>query len=131
MAQATSGTEAQSDREGGVSGEMRGCIEICTECHRSCLETVQQCLRMGGKHADPEHIRLLLDCAEICETSADFMTRASPLHHLTCGACAEICRACADACRRLGDAAMKACADVCERCAESCARMAGHSRQAH
>ena len=68
---------------------------------------------------------------QICQTSADFMSRGSTLHHLTCGACAEICRACAQSCRQLGGADMQTCAETCDRCAESCARMAGSGAQAH
>ena len=115
----------------GRSTDLESCIDVCSECHRICLETVATCLSMGGAHAAPEHIRLLLDCAQICQTSADFMTRGSPLHHLTCGACAEICRACADSCNKLGGPEMQRCADLCKRCADSCERMASGAKQAH
>jgi hypothetical protein len=68
----------------------------------------------------------MLDCAEICETSANFMIRGSELHHLTCGACAEVCDRCAEDCERMGDdETMRRCAETCRRCAESCHRMAG------
>jgi hypothetical protein len=81
---------------------------------------------MGGKHADAGHLRLLLDCVNICATSADFMLRASPLHVRTCELCAEICKKCADSCERLAkeDQAMRHCADVCRRCTQSCEEMA-------
>ena len=107
--------------------EMRQCIEDCLDCHRICLETVTHCLQRGGEHAESEHIRLLLDCAQICQTSADFMLRASPFHTRTCGICAEICRQCAEECARLGadDSTMQQCADLCRRCVESCMHMAG------
>ena len=110
-----------------AGGGMEECIANCTECHRVCLETVRHCLQKGGEHAAPAHITLLLDCAQICQTSADFMIRRSELHTLTCGACAEICARCADECERMaeGDEAMARCAEVCRRCAESCRRMAG------
>jgi hypothetical protein len=109
-----------------ASVDMQKCIQNCLDCHRICLETITNCLQMGGKHADPAHIRLLIDCAEICQTSANFMIRGSALHGLTCGACAEICARCADECDRIGnnDVKMKACADACRRCAESCRQMA-------
>ncbi len=107
---------------------MQECISNCTACHQSCLELVPHCLSMGGEHASPEHIRLLLDCADICATSADFMLRGSEFHHLTCGVCAEICQRCADDCERManGDQKMLACAADCRRCAESCRAMASH-----
>jgi hypothetical protein len=105
---------------------MDECIRNCTECHIICLKTVTHCLGFGGKHADQAHIRMLLDCAQICATSADFMTRGSPLHQLTCGACAEICQQCADDCERMaeGDQQMLQCVEMCRRCAASCRDMA-------
>lgn len=109
-----------------MSAEMQECIQNCTDCHTSCLQTAQHCLQMGGKHAEANHIRMLLDCAEICQTSANFMTRMSQFHGRTCGACAEICEACAKDCDRFADdQTMRACADMCRRCSDSCRRMAG------
>ena len=108
-----------------MSEEMQQCIQNCTDCHRICLETVAHCLQMGGAHAEAGHIRTLLDCAEICQTSANFMIRGSQFHVRTCAVCAEICEACARECARFGDdAQMQACAETCRRCAESCRRMA-------
>lgn len=107
---------------------MAACIDNCVECHRVCLEVVQHCLRKGGKHAEADHIRLLLDCAEICQTSANFMIRGSDLHTHMCGVCAEICARCAEECERMGDDdEMRRCGEVCRRCAESCRRMAGQA----
>jgi hypothetical protein len=108
-----------------VGEEMRRCIEECTTCHEVCLATVAHCLEAGGEHAEAAHVRLLLDCAQICVTSADFMLRGSELHGETCGACAVVCERCAESCERFADdEVMSACADVCRRCAESCRRMA-------
>ena len=109
-----------------VSREVQECIEACLRCHGICLQTVAHCLEMGGRHAEPSHIGLLLDCADICQTSANFMLRGSDRHQLTCGLCAEICRACADDCERMAgdDRIMQQCAAECRRCAESCERMA-------
>jgi hypothetical protein len=99
----------QSDRE------MEACIQACLECHRVCLQTVAHCLQMGGKHAEASHIRLLLDCAQICLTSADFMLRGSDLHGRTCAVCAEVCERCAQDCARVdpSDAMMRTCAEAC------------------
>jgi hypothetical protein len=109
----------------GTNANMQQCIQNCLDCHRICLETVAHCLQQGGKHADPAHIRLLLDCAEICQTSANFMIRGSNLHGRTCAVCAEICDKCADDCDQFGnDSLMKSCAEACRRCAESCRQMA-------
>jgi len=54
--------------------EMQRCLKHCQRCHSTCLEmAATYCLEMGGKHAEPAHLRLMLDCAQICQTSADFM----------------------------------------------------------
>ncbi|MFL5574948.1 MAG: four-helix bundle copper-binding protein [Gemmatimonadaceae bacterium] len=87
--------------------------------------TAQYCLAQGGAYAEVGTVGLLLDCAEICQTSANFMVRGSPYHTVTCAACAELCRACAEACRAFEqDENMAHCAEVCELCAESCEQMA-------
>ncbi len=108
------------------SEQMLVCIQNCQDCHRACLQTLAYCLRQGGRHAEPDHLRLLMDCADICLTSAAFMIRGSDLHGRTCGVCAEVCERCAEECERLaeGDEMMTRCAEVCRRCAESCRRMA-------
>jgi hypothetical protein len=111
-----------------VTDEMRRCIDECQGCREICLETVNHCLQMGGKHADATHIRTLLDCAGICTTSADFMLRGSDQHASVCGVCAEVCERCAESCDRIGadDELMRRCAEECRRCAESCRKMARH-----
>jgi len=106
---------------------MLDCIDNCTNCASICAETAQYCLEQGGRHAAPDHIRLLLDCQQICRTSADFMVRASDLHGEICRACAVVCARCAEDCSGFGDDAQtNACADMCRRCAESCEAMASH-----
>lgn len=107
------------------SERMQQCIRDCQTCSQVCLETVTHCLQKGGKHAEPQHIRLLMDCAEICQTSANFMIRGSIYHGRTCGVCAEICEACADSCASFtDDVEMQHCAEVCRTCAASCREMA-------
>jgi hypothetical protein len=106
-----------------MNPEMMQCIETCRECARVCLSTAtNQCLEMGGEHVAPMHFRTMLDCAEICETAADFMLRNSYLHTSVCRACAEVCEACAVSCEQIGD--MQECVDVCRRCASECRKMA-------
>ena len=108
-----------------MGNDMQQCIQECLNCHSVCLATVAPRLEMGGAHASPQHIGLLLDCAEICQTSANFMLRGSALHARTCGVCAEVCTRRAEECERMGDdAQMRACAEQCRRRAESCRRMA-------
>lgn len=108
--------------------EMNACIDNCTQCHATCLETINYCLGKGGQHAEAKHIGLLSVCAGICATSADAMLLGSDAHRAICGACADVCRQCATSCEAMGDDSdMKRCADACRRCADSCAAMAGRT----
>jgi hypothetical protein len=105
---------------------MENCLVDCMNTHQITLETITYCLEKGGEYANAEHIKLLMDCAEICQTSANFMLRGSTLHKATCQACAEISRSCAASCDRFGenDEQLKSCAAACYKCAESCEAMA-------
>lgn len=105
--------------------DMRQCIDNCTRCHDVCMEIIAYCLQQGGPHTSPDHIRTMLDCAEICQTSADFMLRGSPAHERLCGLCADVCTLCAKSCDSIGDDRMRGCAEECRRCAESCREMSG------
>ena len=108
-----------------TSSSMEECIDRCQICQEACLSTVTHCLQTGGRHAAPEHIQLLLACAEICDTSARFMLLESEFHGRTCEVCSEVCDACAESCEAMGDdEVMEQCADVCRRCAEVCRAMA-------
>jgi len=111
--------------------EMQQCIQNCRDCHRICTLTITHCFAQGGEMCEAAHIRLLLDCAEICQTSADFMLRGSPLHQMTCRICAGVCEMCADDCARLADdETMVLCVESCRRCAKSCSEMASAERKA-
>lgn len=113
------------DDEEDMEMMMEECIANCLECHQTCLETIQYCLTQGGAHAEASHIRLLMDCAAICETSAGFMIRGSELHMRTCSVCAEVSARCADSCEAFSDdETMERCAEICRSCSESCAEMA-------
>ena len=101
--------------------DMQSCISKCHECHQVCLETLTHCLDKGGKHAEAAHIRLLIDCARICDLSADFVIRKSPFGEKACYLCGDICEKCAASCESIGDdEQMRRCAHVCRQCAESC-----------
>jgi hypothetical protein len=107
-----------------VTNKMEPCIEACEACHGACIETITHCLKQGGEHAERDHIRLLMDCALICSTAADFMHHGSDFYKQACTLCAEICEACADHCARFGDdPIMRHCEEHCRRCADACREM--------
>lgn len=115
--------ERMQETEFIMSEEVRGCIQDCLDCFRTCNETLIRCLKMRGKHSKLEHLNLIMDCARICNTNADFMLRNSTYYTQTCALTADICDECGDVCDRFEDDFMKECASVCRRCAESCREM--------
>lgn len=104
--------------------EMRECAENCHECHDACLSVLGFCLNRGGEFASSAHIGTLLDCADICRVSEDFLHRGTARHELACAVCAEICAQCATVCARYPEEKELArCAEACRRCADSCRKM--------
>jgi hypothetical protein len=114
------------DTQHGHAGlAMQQAVTEAMTCHRICEETITHCLHTGGRHADGDHIRLLLDCADICRTAADFMTRGSRFASAISTLCADICEACAADCATFhDDSTMDACVEACRRCAQTCRQMA-------
>ena len=112
-----------------MNDEMQDCIKACLDTSDVCNQTITHCLSTGGVHAEASHIQLLLDCAEICQTSASFMGRQSIRHADICRICSDICQKCAESCRVFDDKAMSQCAEACLRSAKSCEEMAGTGRQ--
>lgn len=106
-------------------GDLSTCIEHCFWSHEAATRCISHCLGRGGAHAGPAHIRLLMDCAEITQTAANFMLRGSDHDHFACGVCGKICEHCADACEAMDpeDEHMAHCAEACRRCADSCHEM--------
>ena len=77
--------------------DLQACITACTRCHQICLQTgMNHCLETGEEHVEPNHFRLLMNCAEICE-------------------------ACAINCERVGD--MDGCVKAYRDCAKTCRQM--------
>src|SRR5687767_13044652 len=105
-----------------INSEMQGCINACSYCHQICIRmAMNHCLELGGKHTAPEHLKLMINCAEICQTCVNFMLSNSPFHHIICQACAKICKACANDCEQIGD--MDECIKACQQCAQKCENM--------
>ena len=111
---------------------IQSCIDDCTRCHAICVETGQYCMEKSGMHAGAQHVRLLQDCAELCQVTANLMLRVSDLYPNACGVCAEACDRCAKMCDELGmsgDMQMKTCAKACRRCAETCGESSARGRE--
>jgi hypothetical protein len=78
-------------------------MEAARNCYEVCTETISHCLQQGGKHVEPEHLQLLIDCANMCKTCWEACLHEGPAAEHTMKACAEIANACADSCEQVGD----------------------------
>jgi hypothetical protein len=102
------------------AGERFGvAIAAATDCHQACVEAMSYGLQQRGESAHLLHARLMLDCAEMCDTTRDMMLRSSDFAHQVAGLCADVCERCAASCERVGQG-MEACALACRRCAAAC-----------
>ncbi|RYY76290.1 MAG: four-helix bundle copper-binding protein [Gammaproteobacteria bacterium] len=99
------------------------CVENCLRCYEICFHTAMtHCLSQGGKHTEPQHFQLMMNCAKICETSASFQLSGSEFSADLCELCEDICLACAKSCEEIGG--MDECVSACLACADSCRAMA-------
>jgi hypothetical protein len=96
-------------------------IDACTDCHQVCVETISACVQRGGEHANLLHLRLLMDCATICDAARDLMLRSSDFAHQMSHLCDDVCERCAASCERLGGEEMQRCAAACRRAVAACA----------
>lgn len=105
-----------------LSYNMQECVDKLLECYKVCSLCLQHCLSMGGKHVTEEHISAMIECEEMCQTSAEFLINDSKFAHELCGICARICDSCADSCLEVdeNDPTMKECARVCRETADAC-----------
>jgi hypothetical protein len=94
-------------------------MESCTQCHQTLMHTAMQySLPHGGKQLMPEHFRLLVNCAELCQTTANFQLSDSPFCRQLSLLNAQMCEACAASCEEIGD--LDDCVQACRQCADCC-----------
>jgi hypothetical protein len=106
-----------------ISRQVCEAIEALQHCHTTCLSMAMvHCLEMGGEHARPQHLRLMLDCAGFCAFTADALGRKSQFHNRFAALCAQVCETCEKDCAALGG--MEDCVQACRDCARRCTEVA-------
>jgi hypothetical protein len=96
------------------------CVRALRACHDICLRaaTVDR-LMISGLPVPANHIRSMLDCAEICQVAANFLVRDSDNYVRICYEAAVICRELASMSEKFDNnmnvvAACNACASACD-----------------
>jgi hypothetical protein len=96
-------------------------LNALTECASACHYCSVSCLREEDIGMMAECIRLDMDCAQICELTAAFLSRESDHTRHLLKECAEICQKCAEECARHAHLDhCKECAEACRKCAHMC-----------
>jgi hypothetical protein len=107
------------------AGERFGAaLEACTDCHQVCVEAVSYGLQQKGQAAHLLHVRLLMDCATVCDATRDLALRSSDFAHQMFALCAQVCERTAASCERLEGEAFTRCAEACRRCSAACRALA-------
>ena len=102
-----------------LSAQVQDTIAKLRDCHAMCHGmAMTHCLEEGGPHVRPQHFRLMLDCAQLCATTADFLERKSQFHTGLCGLCADVNETCAEDCEQLDG--MDDCVTACRAAAQAC-----------
>jgi hypothetical protein len=102
-----------------LSSQVADTIKSLQQCHAICSSMAfTHCLELGGEHARPQHLRLMMDCAALCAFTADALGRKSQFHSQFAALCAEVCETCEKDCEALQD--MDDCVRACRECAQRC-----------
>jgi hypothetical protein len=118
----------QNTHTAGGTGETadpwQDCVTQCWTCRNECQKIFfTHCLEEGGPHLEKDHVRIMMDCIEVCQAAADSMVRLSPSYAAICAACASVCEACADSCDSIESEMMRQLGAACRACAAACRRM--------
>jgi hypothetical protein len=65
----------------------QSCIQACQSCAQECEHCGNACIQENR----PACARACIDCADVCWTSAGFMSRDSQFMKQHCRLCAEVC----------------------------------------
>jgi hypothetical protein len=103
----------------------REAIEAASRCYVACAETLSYSLDGSGLGYAP-HVRLLIDCGDILQTTQNAMLRGSQLSMMFAAVCVEACERVAESCRSIdgSDPQLLACAEACDETADCCRRLA-------
>lgn len=112
-----------------VDAVLRDCIEACGDCLRVLRSYARNGARAGpGSRRERAMWRLMLDCAEVCEATANLLRADLACPPQRIEACRKLCAECAAACDATAPSGpIGACAAACRRCAQACMAVSARS----
>ena len=109
-----------------VANDYQKCIDACNRCAQACYECFEACLSEADVRARTKCIKMLVECAQMCQMSAAGMASNGRFIKEHCNLCATVCDACAQECNMFKDQHCKQCAQECRTCAQECREMTIH-----
>ena len=109
-------------------------IEACMDCASACNHCAASCLEEKEVQSLTKCIRLDLECAVICQVTAELMSQGSRYTGEICELCATICNACAEECEKHADrdtTHCKECAETCKACAKEATEVYQNLKEQH
>ena len=101
-------------------------ISMLSTCADACNTCLAACLNEEEVKKMTKCIRLDMDCAQICQLTAAFISRGSDHAKHLLKECAEICSKCAEECgKHTHMEHCKVCSDTCKKCSEMCLATTG------
>jgi hypothetical protein len=80
------------------NSKYQSCIDTCNACAESCELCATSCLREEDVKMLSRCTQLDRDCATVCWTASQLMSRDSEYVKQICNICGELCDACAEEC---------------------------------
>jgi Domain of Unknown Function (DUF326) len=106
------------------NAKYQSCIDACNACAEACEYCATCDLREKDVKTMASCAQLNRDCANICWTASQFMSRDSEYSKQLCNICADICDACTKECERhIEMEHCQKCAQACRQCTEECRKM--------
>jgi hypothetical protein len=102
------------------------CLRECYDCAQSCTICADACLGEEMVAELVRCIRLNLDCADVCQTTGQLLSRQTDadwsLLRTQLEACLTACEVCGSECALHADMHehCRVCADACANCADAC-----------
>jgi hypothetical protein len=95
--------------------QFQSAIHACEQCAEQCDHLANEFAGSFGSL-----VRLCHDTAQLCWTTAAFLSRGSHFFPELCQLCARACKECADECEKSPDLEVMRGVEVFRRCAEEC-----------
>jgi hypothetical protein len=110
-------------------GALAHCIQECENCAQTCTACADACLSEERVEELALCIRLDLDCADVCDTTARLLSRQTghqgEIAHAQLQACMVAVAACARECERHAvlHEHCRICAEACRSCERACGEL--------